>query len=151
MDPIALENFLHNHIPLSLAMGVRVMSSSPQEVILAAPIKPNINHMHTAFGGSLHALATIACWSLVHNHLVKLDYHCDLVITDSHIKYIAPVTEDFVAISKLDDEKKWRFFEKTLERKGKGRIKLQASIHQNSIPAVEYSGDFAALKTSRTS
>ena len=60
MDTKSLENYLHEHIPLSKAMGVTVRSVSGEAVTLAAPLAPNINHRETVFGGSASALAILA-------------------------------------------------------------------------------------------
>ena len=62
MTPAALETYLHDHIPLSRAMAVRVVTSAPGHVELAAPLEPNINVHGTAFGGSVSTLGVLAAW-----------------------------------------------------------------------------------------
>src|SRR5581483_6434170 len=64
-----IEQYLHRHIPLSAAMGVRVRAASPERVELAAPLAPNINHHETLFGGSGAAIATLSAWTLVNIRL----------------------------------------------------------------------------------
>jgi thioesterase domain-containing protein len=59
-----LKEYLYQHIPLSQALGLEVIEASLENIVLGAPFLPNINHKHTVFGGSLHALSTLACWSL---------------------------------------------------------------------------------------
>jgi len=59
------ERFLHEQIPLTRAMGVRVRSWDGEKLWLSAPLEPNHNHLGTAFGGSLSALATLAGYSLL--------------------------------------------------------------------------------------
>ena len=59
MNPAALAAFLHEKIPLSAAMDVSVVSASASEVVLEAPLDPNINVHGTMFGGSV---STLACW-----------------------------------------------------------------------------------------
>src|SRR5690606_33240492 len=54
------EAFLHAKIPLARAMGVRVERCDSEGLVLTAPLEPNHNHLGTAFGGSLAALATLA-------------------------------------------------------------------------------------------
>ena len=46
-------------------MGVKVESLDEDYLTLFAALAPNINHIGTAFGGSLHGLATLACWGVV--------------------------------------------------------------------------------------
>ena len=69
MLPDQLERYLHEHIPLSKAMGVSVLSVGEEAVTLRAPLAPNINHRETVFGGSASALAILAAWSLLHTRL----------------------------------------------------------------------------------
>lgn len=69
MNPADLEHYLHDHIPLSKAMAVSVASVAPHEVVLRAPLAPNINHRDTVFGGSASAVAILAAWSLLNTRL----------------------------------------------------------------------------------
>ena len=47
-------------MPLSQAMQVTVVEASFQQVVLTAPLAPNINHRETVFGGSASAVAILA-------------------------------------------------------------------------------------------
>jgi thioesterase domain-containing protein len=140
-----IEKYLHQYIPISYAMGIQVISASFQEVTLFAPFTNNINHKKTVFGGSLHAVATLACWSLLHLNLQDLN-PLDLVITHSNVKYLFPVTTDFQAQCQIPEREVWQRFLKILTLKGKSRIDLQAKIFQNEQLAVDYQGTFAAIK-----
>lgn len=145
MNEKEIEDYLHQYIPISKAMGICVVSITPREVILYAPFSNNINHKKTVFGGSLHAVATLACWSLLHFHLQEF-YPLDLVITHSDIDYFLPVNTDFKAHCQIPENSVWERFIKTLKSRGKARIELQAHIFQNGNLAVDYRGTFAALK-----
>lgn len=142
-----LENYLLQHIPISAAMGVKVESASNEQIILSAPYLNNINHKNTVFGGSLHAVTTLACWSLLHvNLLGSFVENIQIVIASSEVFYTAPVTSDFKAECCTPDSLEWERFRKTLQRKGKARLKLNAKIYQNSQLCVNYSGQFVAIK-----
>lgn len=136
-----LEKYLHENIPLSSAMGVSVDEASSSRVVLRAPFLPNINHKKTVFGGSLHALATLACWSLLHVNKSDLQ----IVIASSEIQYLAPVTQDFRAECLMPESAEWDRFNKILEKKGKGRLQLQAKIFEGGRLCVDYKGVFAGL------
>ena len=140
-----LEKYLLEHIPISSAMGVRVFSASPKKIVLSAPFSNNINHKKTVFGGSLHAVATLACWSLLHVNLTEL-HNVHIVIASSEIAYLAPVASDFKAECCLPELEDWQRFLKILQKKGKARVKLSAKIFQGHQLCVEYSGVFAALE-----
>ena len=58
-DANAVERYLHRHIPLTAAMGVRVAAVTLQRAELRAPLAPNINHRETVFGGSAAAYMEI--------------------------------------------------------------------------------------------
>jgi len=139
-----IENYLHEQIPLSSAMGVKIVSAGLDGVILSAPFQKNFNHKKTIFGGSLHSLATLACWTYLHFRLQ--DQGFELVIQKSEIDYISPVTGDFAAECLAPSDSEWVQFARSLEKKGKGRIHLSAKISQNGMLAVIFHGIFVALK-----
>lgn len=142
-----LENYLHEHIPLSKAMGIEVIEAVPEKVILGAPLADNINHKKTVFGGSLHAVATLACWSLLYINLKKMDSaQYQIVIADSQVSYQIPISSDFQVECKMPDQETWQRFAKILLAKGKARIKLSASISHHGQLAVDYHATFAAIQ-----
>ena len=141
-----IETYLHDHIPISKAMGVTVKSASAAEVILRAPLLANINHKSTVFGGSLQAVSTLACWTLLHINLGAAARPGEIVITNSNIDYTRPVTKDFEAHATLPDPARWQMFLKTFDRRGKARIQLAAHIFEDEDLATDYTGTFAALK-----
>lgn len=141
-----LESYLLEQIPITSAMGVVVEKASSEQIILTAPLSNNINHKKTVFGGSLHAVATLACWSLVHVNLTKLySDNFQIVIARSEIDYLAPVTLDFKAECRKPDPMDWDRFIKTLEKRKKARINLSATVYQHDRLCVDYSGVFVVL------
>ncbi|WP_286830711.1 MULTISPECIES: YiiD C-terminal domain-containing protein [Kordiimonas] len=146
-SPEALEDYLYRNIPISEAMGVRVARASTDSISLTAPLQANINHKRTAFGGSLQAVATLACWTLLHVNLREDADPSEIVITNSNIDYIRPVTADFTATATLPDGARWQQFLKTFDRHGRARIQLTAHVMQDDDVAIDYTGTFAALKT----
>ena len=53
-----IQQYLHDKIPLSAAMGVRVKMATRERVQLSAPLAPNVNHNETVIrpqlGGGNH-------------------------------------------------------------------------------------------------
>jgi thioesterase domain-containing protein len=140
-----LEKYLHQNIPLSQAMGIQVEEASAVKIILKAPLTPNINHKKTVFGGSLHAAATLACWSLLHLNLKELQ-DVQIVIAKSEVNFQAPVLGDFTAECLLPEKKIWERFLKVLEAKSKAPIHLLAHIRSSEQICVAYHGVFVVLK-----
>lgn len=148
MINIELQEYLHDHIPLSSAMGIMVTLASTDQIILKAPLAPNINHKKTVFGGSLHSVATLSCWSLVFMNLRRYSIQAEIVISNSEIKYLAPITADFDAICRIPRASDMDRFIQTLRKKGKARIRLTSQINQGNKLAVDYAGEFVAIVTS---
>ena len=99
MNAIELEQYLHEHIPLSRAMQVSVLSVQADGVTLRAPLAPNINHQDTLFGGSASAIAILAGWSLLHTRLAVLGLSGRLVIQRNTMNYELPIAGSFTARS----------------------------------------------------
>jgi thioesterase domain-containing protein len=127
-------------------MGIGVDHMSPEKIILWAPFEKNINHKKTVFGGSLHSVAALCCWSLIHMHLLALEQKYQIVITKSVVEYTAPVTSDFKAECCLPGAKQWDHFINTLQKRGKARITLHAKICQEDNLCVDFTGVYAAFQ-----
>jgi thioesterase domain-containing protein len=141
-----IEQYLHRHIPLSAAMGVRVRVATPARVELAAPLAPNINHHETLFGGSGAAIATLSAWTLVNLRLRHSNVRAQLVIQRNAMSYEEPIRGDFTAVCELTDEAPWQRFLAMIERRGRGRITMNARLLFQARPVASFEGDFVALR-----
>ena len=144
MDIQAIEQYLFDHIPISKALGVKVLEVTSDQVILFGEFLNNINHKKTAFGGSLHAIATLSCWTFLFSRLHHIT--SEIVIMKSTVTFQHSVTRDFQVKAFLSNSSRWYQFEKVLKAKGKSKISLRAQIFQNEKPAVEFDGVFAAFQ-----
>ena len=120
VDPRELETYFHQHIPTSAAMQVSVVEISSEEVVLGAPLAPNINHRETAFGGSVSALAILAAWALLHTRLAAMEFKCTLVIQSNTMQYEKPIAGNFIATASIPTAERWLSFIRMLQRKGRG-------------------------------
>ena len=145
MQPIDIEHYLYEHIPLSGAMQVRVLFASPEIVQLRAPLAPNINHRATVFGGSASALAILAAWTLLYVRMKAEGVDARLVIQRNSMDYESPMADDFTAEARFTDEAAWQKFIKTLRRKGRSRIKVVSRLVCQGQRAGELQGEFVAL------
>ena len=140
-----VEAYLHKHIPITQAMGVSVDGATSDKVVLSAPIANNINHKETVFGGSLQAVATLACWSLLFVRLKNIGVKAQIVIAGNEVAYHKPVDADFNVECLAPEALAWERFTKMLKSKGKARIKLSASLHHRGRLAMSFQGTFVAL------
>lgn len=143
-----MEQYLHENIPLSRLMGVQVKVARTEQVLLWAPLGPNINHHQTVFGGSGAVLATLAAWTLLHIRLKQARTVAQLVIQRSSMEYDRPIPGDFEAACRFADETAWGRFASTLERRGRARITLNAYLLHSALEMGSFVGDFVALTQS---
>ena|SRR5689334_14606397 len=143
---LEIQQYLNTHIPLTVAMGVRVKIAMPGRVELAAPLAPNINHHETVFGGSASALATLSAWTLVHVGLRYANVDAVIVIQRNTMSYEEPIHGDFSAVCTLIDDVAWERFLKMIERRGRGRITMNAHLLFGGRQVASFEGDFVALK-----
>ena len=145
MLPVDLEQYLHENIPLSKAMGVSVVSVEGDAVIVRAPLEPNVNHRGTVFGGSASALALLAAWSLLHVRLRREGIASHLVVRRNTMDYEKPILGAFTARSQLEQPAEWSRFADALLRKGKARISVVAVLEQAGQVVGRLTGEFAVL------
>ncbi len=117
-----LQSYLHDHIPLTAAMGITVEVATAEAVVLVAPLGPNVNHRHTMFGGSLASLGITASWALLHVRLRGHGFRGRLVVQKSETDFLAPATTTARATARLAEDADWERFVEVLERRGKSRI-----------------------------
>jgi thioesterase domain-containing protein len=141
----SLQQYLHAHIPLSATMQVSVQRATPDEVVLHAPLTPNINHRSTVFGGSASAVAILAAWSLLHVRLHSAGIEARLVIQSNSMHYDLPVAGDVSARSFIATPEAWPHFIRMLTRKGKARIVVDAVLEYEGVQAGRLQGEFVAL------
>ncbi len=145
MDKSELEEHLRRQIPLSAAMEIAVREAAANSIVLSAPLKPNINHMQTVFGGSAPALAILAAWSLVHVRLADEGFKCAVVIQSNHMDYDRPIAGCFTAVSFLSDGSDWPNFMRTLRRRRLARIEVQSVLRHEDAVAGRFTGRFVAF------
>lgn len=143
MEIKELENYLHEQIPASKLLAVRVKSCSESEVELVAPLKPNINHKSTVFGGSLSVVAILAGWSLVYMHLAGIKN--EIVIQESTMSYLKAANGAFYAISSYNESDLWEKFTRSFNKRGKGRIQVESNVLCNGEVVATFRGTYVAF------
>lgn len=140
-----LQETLYREIPLTRALEVTVAEWDGTALTLRAPLAPNVNHTQTAFAGSLAAVTTLAGWGLLWLLLRERGAAATLVIQDSSIRYLRPVTTDLEAHCALPEAAEVARFLETLQAKGRARLELHVEIRQGDAVAVQFSGRYVAL------
>ena len=146
--PTLVAEFEHSllaDIPLARAMQLRVAQYGDDELVLAAPLAPNVNDKGCAFGGSLASLLTLAGWGLIVLHLRATDRECEVYVQDSQMRYLAPVWEDLLAHARLADGESWQAFDAALATRGKARVRLHCRVPVASGDACTLEARFVAI------
>ena len=143
-DLAATERFFHEQIPLTKAMGVRVEAHDGRQLVLTAPLEENHNHLGTAFGGSLAALATLAGYGLLWLELGNRDAH--IVIRRSELDYRHPVTGPLRAICRKPPEAELAAFRATFDKAGKARVRLGVTVEEDGRVCMAFEGTFVAIR-----
>lgn len=135
---------INDEIPLTNALGIRLLSWDGHALLLQAPLEPNRNHQGTGFGGSVYSAAVTAAWGLTELALADLGLKGNVVVQTGTIDYVDPVESDFYVICRLPGEEVPDRFRKSLARHGKGRLDLTAEVFCGT-PTTEPKGDPVAV------
>lgn len=149
-DPITrLEHLIFEKIPVTKHLHFRLHLDEHRLPILEVPLQPNINHLGTAFGGSLNMLCTIEGWGYVNLLLEDLKFKADILIQKSKMLFISPVEDDFYVTCRKPDQTKLNMFVTTFQRFGKARIPIMCYVHEKRRPdiAARFNGVYAAIKS----
>ncbi len=142
-----LEDFILTHIPLTRAIGLRVIAADASSLTLAAPLAPNVNDKGCAFGGSLTSLLTLAGWGLVRLQLGAVAQDTDVYVQDSTVRYSAPVWTDLRVCARLAEGESWQGFARTLESRGRARVQVQAAaLLDDGSAATTLEARYAAIR-----
>jgi thioesterase domain-containing protein len=138
----AAEQFLHEQIPITRAMGLRVVANDETGFTIEAPVALNSNHLRTAFGGSINAVATLAAYGFLWMELNDAAAH--VVVAESSIRFLRPVRETIRAICARPEANILSAFRTRFAEKGKARITLRVNVTESGETAAEFEGQFFA-------
>lgn len=139
-----LEAYLRQQIPVARLMGIQVAEASAGRVVLTAPLAVNHNHLGTAFGGSLAAVATLAGYAALWTALGDRSVH--VVVRRSSLDYRRPVTGDITAVCEMPAGGPGDAFRAALTSRGKARLSLEVLIVEGGETCVAFAGEFVALR-----
>lgn len=141
-----LQRYLTEHIPLCRAMALEVSACTAGELIIRAPLAPNINDKGCAFGGATAALLTIAGWGALWLLTHADGLRCDLLIRQSQLRYLRPAYGTLQARCALPGFNTWQSFTHTLAQRGKARIVLEPVLESDAQLASVMTAEYAGLQ-----
>lgn len=123
-------------------MGVRVVPDHDNGFAIEAPVASNSNHLRTAFGGSINAVATLAAYGLLWLELDNPAVH--VVVAESSIRFLRPVRETIRAVCQRRGPVEWKAFKEEFRNAGKARITLRVKVIEAEETCAEFEGTFVA-------
>ena len=105
----ALQSKIHRAIPLSAAMRYEIVELDSTQIVVQAPLEPNINVHGTGFAGSLYSLGILSAWALCSHVIDDAGLDAELVIAKASIHYSAPVHGAIHCCCRLNTEQIQRF------------------------------------------
>ena len=138
------EAYLYEKIPVTRAMGARLTAYDGESLTLTAPLEVNHNHLGTAFGGSLAAIATLAGYSMLWLKLGDRSSH--IVIRSSSAEYLRPVRGEIRAVCAAPSAEAFAAFQQAFARAGKARLWLEVRIEEEGQLCMSYRGLYVALR-----
>ena len=136
------EKFFHEQIPITRAMGLRVEANDENGFAVEAPVALNSNHLRTAFGGSINAVATLAAYGFLWIELNEAAAH--VVVAESSIRFLRPVRETIRAVCPRPTPDALEAFRAQFAAKRKARIALRVNVIEAGETAAEFEGVFVA-------
>lgn len=141
---LRLERDIHRLVPLSAAMGVRVVRLDCEALELAAPLERNHNHAGTGFAGSLFSLGALTGWAYLRHLVREAGLSHRLLLGDAQVRYHRPVEEDLLAVTGLAEAQRAAFLE-PLAGGGRARVDLEIQVLPGPAPGASLQGRFFAL------
>lgn len=145
MTAEALQEYLNEKIPITRAMGVKVLEATVDRVELEAPLPPNINHNGTVFGGSAASVAVLSAWSLIHIRLRQAKVSANVVVRRCSMTYERPIADTFTSTSAVCGREEWDAFLAALNHEKRAHLKLFSTLRCKGEKVGEQEGDFVAF------
>ena len=142
---LRLQAEFDHSIPLTRAVGIKVINYDGKQLELSAPLAPNINDKGTAFGGSISCILTLAAWGVVWIACTRAKISCDIVIHKGSITYNKPVTVDLHAICPVPKNQQMQEFLDRLQSRGRARIPLKSELFVEGDIMTKFNCQYAAL------
>ncbi|MCT7638555.1 thioesterase domain-containing protein [Aliarcobacter butzleri] len=136
-----LENKLHNEIPLTKFMDLKITKYDEKELITIAPLYKNINDKGTAFGGSLATLTIISGWSICWLISKELEINSEnIVVIKNEHSYRKPVTKELICHTKRPTKDEIENLKNKLLLKKSASIKISSQIIEDDEVCVDFTG-----------
>lgn len=138
---------IHQKIPLTKGMGLRVKASSTSKVEFSIPLKPNVNHVGTAFGGTILATQAVSCWGWLLNFFEAESIHgARIVLKSSKNSFKAPVVKNFKVTCRGPSKAARSKLLRDLKSKGRANLVISSEAANH---AATFTGEYVIVLSKR--
>ena len=130
----ALQAKIHRAIPLSAAMGYEIVELDDAQIVIEAPLEPNINIHGTGFAGSLYSLGVLSAWALCNHLIEEAGLDAELVIAEADIRYRAPIRGRIRCCCRLNPN---QIQDLVADLRIRGRARIQVEVDIGEEPAAQ--------------
>ncbi|GAA0209876.1 YiiD C-terminal domain-containing protein [Kangiella japonica] len=145
MNHKQLESLVHQEIPITRALDIRIDELNENSIRVMAPFEANKNIHNTAFAGSIYTVATIAGWSLVTSMAIHHQLEGSVVLAKANIQYKKPINGDIVAECQVDNNHLIDSFIASFQRKNRARIELDINLVEDGAIKATLHANFALV------
>lgn len=140
------QDYIHTRIPITKAMGFEVERLTTDEVSMTAPIAANVNHLKSAFGGSVDSLFLTVGWTYIRLLIDHIEPTPVIIGNKGATTFQRPITDDFRARIEIPSSRTIKDFLKVFDREGKARISLNAIIEDQGKTYATFEGNYVVVK-----
>ena len=142
-----LQDYLYEHIPLSVAMQVKVDQYDGHSLQLSVPLAANHNDKGTGFAGSISSLAALSGWGLAMLWAQeRIPGECQAAIAHADIQYRKPIRTDFRALATLPSPEDIATLQQRIAEKGRGKLQVHIEVSDAHGVAVTQIAEYAIWK-----
>lgn len=139
-----VREMLREQVPLLKHLGISISEYGDLQVVVEAPLAPNVNTHGTAFAGSLYCVGAMTGWSLTHLSLMEAGHKPSVVLANAEVAYKKPVTHDIKATTQISCET-FDGFLSDFETKGKARLTAHMVVSCDGQEAVNMTAQYVAF------
>lgn len=140
-----LERYLHQHVPLSRHMGLRVHSATRERVEIALPLAPNVNPHGTIFGGAQAAACLVGGWMILHAAFARAGMPAQIVGKEARCEFLAPATSDALVVTTCEAAELDALLARFTEH-GRARQELLTVVRVGETEVARHRGLYTALR-----
>ena len=126
------------------ALGISVVDYANGHIVLAAPLKLNLNDKGTAFAGSISSMLLLAGWGAISLRLKEAGIKADVMAVKSEIEFTAAVRSALFAEASVSDAEMAPVIQ-SMEEHGRSRICVKAFLHSDGKTCARLTAHYAIV------